>query len=277
MPELPEVETFKAGLAQVGLGRRIRAVWAKETRVFRSSPLELARALEGEVIAEVWRRGKYLAVKLGETGWVMVVHFGMSGRLCLLSSEEPLPRHAHLVLSLEGGLDVGFVDPRTFGRVGLAPRDKLAEVIPGFERLGPDAAEPLEPHQLEEMLHCRSRARLKALLLDQSFLAGLGNIYSDEVLWRAGLRWDRPAGSLSEPEVEALAGALRGVMDEAISLGGSTLADLGYLDLFGRAGAFQARHGVYGRAGQPCRRCGSEIAKVRFSGRHSFFCPGCQS
>lgn len=275
MPELPEVETTRRALRPSLVGRRVVEVRGLDygPLVAPLGPAAFRAALTGRRIAEVGRRGKHLLLEL-EGREVLTIHLRMSGRLGLRPAQEPIGRHTHAVLDLDNGISLHFHDPRKFGRMRLLSPQEYAALD---RRLGP---EPLQPEwdalALARQLQRRPRARLKALLLDQRFLAGLGNIYADEALFRAGLRPTRPAGSLSPEEAARLHRAILAVLEDAIAAQGTTLADGAFR--FGRdeAGTFADRLQVYGRTGQPCPRCGHPIARQTVAGRSSHYCPICQ-
>lgn len=275
MPELPEVETTARILAPELLARTVVAVHGIDypPLIAPLPPEEFARRLAGRRITALGRRAKFLLLHLDD-GAVLAVHLRMSGRLYLSPREAPVERHTHAVLELDDGRALHFRDPRKFGRMRLMDPEEYASLD---RQLGP---EPLSPHwdaaALMARLRRRPRARVKALLLDQHFLAGLGNIYSDEALFRAGLHPARPAGSLSPGEVERLHKAIRAVLAEAIDANGTTLSDGIFLFGSGEAGRFAERLRVYGRAGKPCPRCGRAIVRELLAGRSSHFCPYCQ-
>ncbi len=277
MPELPEVETLRRGLAAAVGGARIVSVEVQGARTVRRQPVEgLAARLAGARVDGVHRRGKYLLVLL-DTAEVLVVHLRMSGQLRLAGGPaEPRPPHTHAVLALDDGRELRFVDPRTFGELFVsapAGRRRLPSELAG---LGPDALGELRtPAHLGVALGGRRR-RLKDLLTDQRVVAGLGSIYADEALHAAGLRFDRRADTLSVDEVATLHRAIRRTLLAAIRAGGSTLGDGQYVDLAGRAGRYQQRHRVYGREGLACPGCRAPVERARWSGRSAFFCPACQ-
>jgi formamidopyrimidine-DNA glycosylase len=195
----------------------------------------------------------------------------MSGQLILAPGDAPLARHTHAVLRLAGGRELRFVDPRTFGELFIAPSPVAA-----LAHLGPD---PLSAAWSAAVLRrglAGRTGRLKLLLMDQRFVAGIGNIYSDEALFEARLRFDRPAGSLSVEEVGRLHRAVRKTLREAVQLRGSSLRDAQYVDLFGERGDYQNRHRVYGREGEPCPRCGGPVRRISLGGRSTFLCETCQ-
>lgn len=279
MPELPEVEHLRRTLVPRVIGARIaraRLLRADVTRVVGSA--RRARAgdlLEGGVVREIARHGKHLALVVDD-GRVLDVHLGMSGQLVWMPSDEAEARpHVHARWLLErAGRPAGtllFRDPRRFGRlVGAASQEALRVEVWG--RLGPDAL-GVEAEALAPAL-TRTGRSIKAVLLDQGVLAGVGNIYADEALFRARVRPDRPASGLTGREVDALALAIREVLAEAIEAGGSTLRD--YRDAEGRKGGFQGLHAAYGRGGLPCSRCGMTLTSERFAQRTSVFCTHCQ-
>jgi len=221
------------------------------------------------------RRGKYVLVHLDD-GDVLVVHFGMSGQFLRGNKRQSLPQHTHVVIEFVQGGDLRFVDPRTFGEMFVAGPDQLGKV----KELDHIAIDPLEDTFTWQEFSgelSRRAAKLKPLLMDQKFVSGLGNIYSDEVLFAAGLRFDRMSDSLSSQEVRRLYRAMREVLQDAVRFRGTTLGDEAYVDVFGKPGEFQAELKVYGRRGQACRRCRTPIDTVKLSGRTSYFCPQCQS
>jgi formamidopyrimidine-DNA glycosylase len=275
VPELPEVETIVAQLRPRVEGRAIAACQLQTPAMVRHpEPEVFSLKLIGRRIEAVSRRGKYLFHHLsGGDGELLVVHLGMTGSWTCATSAVPEPAHLHLVLELEDGCQLRYRDPRRFGRLLLGSEAEL--VAAGkLPRLG---AEPLDPSFTPEVLHRTlegRRAPLKALLLDQCLVAGLGNIYIDEACFRARLRPDRPAGSLGRRSVTRLHGAIREVLREAIANGGSSVDD--YRDAHGEPGRQQERLLVYGRAGHPCLRCGRRLRAIRLAGRGTVFCPACQ-
>lgn len=224
----------------------------------------------GHCIQDVRRRGKWLIFVLDGEKWLLT-HLRMSGRLMVEAAGAPEDPHTRVLFHLDDGLRLCFSDPRRFGRMALVDDP---ETVLG--QLGPEPLDPaLTPQKLREMLQSR-RARLKPLLMDQRFLAGLGNIYADEVLWEAGLHPLRRSETVSEDEAERLLGAIRRVLEAAIAHQGTTLQDQRYLLPDGRPGAFARHLAAYGREGQPCPRCGAPIVRIRLGGRGAHFCPLCQ-
>jgi len=272
VPELPEVETIRRTLLPRVLGRRITEVEVREPRLRRRIPDSFATRLVGQRIEEVERRAKYLLFRLA-SGDCLVAHFGMSGTITVHDTRVRPEPHDHVRLRLDDGAELVLNDPRRFGLLLLvAPgeMDELAEL----RGLGVD---PLEGELSVEFFAAalrRSRRPVKNLLLDQTVLAGLGNIYANEALFRAGVRPTRRACRLRRAEVPGLLEAIRDVLREAVDLGGSSISD--YRDGNGRPGYFQLRLRVYDRKDEPCSRCGAVIRRVVQTGRSSFYCPQCQ-
>lgn len=271
MPELPEVETVRRGLAATMIGERIKGVEVIGPRtVRRHAPGHLVGRVTGQSVVAVARRGKYLVVALS-SGDRLVIHLRMSGQLLWTQADVARPKHVHAVLSCGDGRELRFVDPRTFGELFVA---EAGAPCPALDGLG---AEPLEVElgAFRALLAGRRR-QLKALLLDQAVFAGIGNIYSDEMLFAARLRADRASDTVSAVAARRLHEAMRAVLTEAIEAGGSSLADGQYVDVFGRPGDYRARHRVYGREGRPCPVCGRAIERRVFGQRSTFFCRRCQ-
>jgi formamidopyrimidine-DNA glycosylase len=271
MPELPEVEVIRRGLAPVLVGRRFVALQVGDKRLRQqSSPRELRRWVLGRRLNNLRRRGKYLRFDL-EGGSTLLIHLGMTGRLLLGPPPSPPLPHVHLTFRLEGGIDLLFQDMRRFGQVLVFP--------PGVEPapLAQVGAEPFSrkvtPAWLLEKARGRTRP-IKNFLLDAGMVAGIGNIYACEILFAAGLHPAAPAGSLSLKDWERVLTEARRILKHAIQKGGTTVAN--YLNSRGEAGLFQLELQVYGREGEPCRRCGAAILRLVQAGRSSFFCPACQ-
>lgn len=286
MPELPEVETVRRGMESLVVGRRISSVTVvRERSVRRVGREAVIHGLTGTTVATAGRRGKYLICDLA-SGERMMVHLRMSGRVLISPPDHPRPPHTHVVLTLEPDSrearrsvthEFRFVDPRTFGEVVVYDPADEGEVLPELGRLGVD---PLVDHFDDEvvwgLLHPRRRA-IKALLLDQHVIAGIGNIYADEILHRAGIKWNRLASSLSRERVSRLRQSVTTVLSEAVAAGGSTLQDTQYVDVEGETGWFQLDHRAYGRGGLPCLTCGkTTITRVVTNGRSTCFCRICQ-
>jgi formamidopyrimidine-DNA glycosylase len=277
MPELPEVETIARGVHERLRGGRIVEVWfGSHSEPFKTPPAEQAAGLEGRVILEVHRVGKHIVCELGTAGdpagspptaqWI--VHLGMTGRLLVTTPEGPVAAHTHAILTLASGREMRFVDPRRFGRLEFRRLDT------GKPFLGP-GAEPLTitPEAFVELFRGR-RLAIKAALLNQTLLHGVGNIYADESLFRAEIRPRRMAGRLKRTELFQLRAALQQVLRQAIERGGSSVSD--YVDADGVRGFFQFEHRVYMRTGQPCLVCATPIKRILLAGRGTHFCPVCQ-
>jgi formamidopyrimidine-DNA glycosylase len=277
LPELPEVETLRGDLAHVYVGRRLLRVVVTGRRTVRRHDPALLGQLEGLVLTSVGRLGKYLLLEWDD-GQVLVAHLRMSGQmLSAQPGSAPLP-HTHAVFVFSEVGELRFVDPRTFGELFVAERAGDNRVpgraVKEIAHLGPDALE-LEERYLASALAGR-RAPLKSLLVDQRVLAGIGNIYADEICFDARTRPDRPGGSLSRAQVRRLKTSVGAVLSAAIAGKGSSLRDQQYRDLYGQAGLYQAQHKVYGRSGEPCLRCGRAIERVMFGARSAYMCGACQ-
>jgi formamidopyrimidine-DNA glycosylase len=282
VPELPEVETVRRGIERTVVGRRIvRVEVGRDRTVRRTSREALIDGLTGVAVTAAGRRGKYLLCPL-DSGEALMVHLRMSGRLLTAAAGTTRPLHTHVVAHLAAGLgrpaeELWFVDPRTFGEVVVYDPANAAVEVPELARLGRDPiVDGLTAADLRAIVGGRRR-QLKALLLDQHVIAGVGNIYADESLHRARLRPDRTTDTLTARDTARLAEAVTGVLHEAIEAGGSTLADTQYVDVEGNGGWFQVHHRVYDRAGEPCLTCArGRILRTVAAGRTTCFCPRCQ-
>ena len=279
--ELPEVEVVRRDLEKDAIGLKIKDAEVKATRnakrIIRrhKTRKEFTAPLVGRKIVRVERRGKYLICFL-DSDDALVIHFGMSGQLIRGNKRQSLPPHTHVVITFTQKGDMRFIDPRTFGEMFVTKADDLGKI----KELAHIAIDPLENtftwQAFGEAMAVRS-AKLKTLLMDQKFLSGLGNIYSDEVLFAAGLRHDRMSDSLSSQEVRRLYRAMQEIVQDAIRYRGTTLADQAFVDLAGNPGAYQSELKAFARAGLPCRRCRMPIQTVKVSQRTSYFCAQCQS
>ncbi len=277
MPELPEVETIRRDLEKEVVGKKLKEVSVSGERTVRRRPEEFKERLEGRKVLGVDRRGKYLVVRLDGPD-VLVIHLRMSGQLRKAVAKDPVEKHTHAVLAFSppGALQVRFVDPRTFGELFVTAPEDLEAEVPELAHLGFDPLEtPMSWERFGLLLRGR-RAKLKSLLMDQTFIAGIGNLYADEILFAAGLRYDRESASIGPQEARRLWRAMTEVLTEAIKARGSSLADEQYVDLFGQTGRFQEQHQVYAREGKRCLRCRGTIARVKFAQRSTYFCPSCQ-
>ncbi len=274
MPELPEVETVARGVHDRAHGQRIvSAEFSRAREPFKTTPEAMSAVLAGLHIVRVHPVGKHIVFAL-ETrhgkpaSHQFIVHLGMTGRLLYAAAAAPVPAHTHARVTLSSGHELRFVDPRRFGRLSLHPVEH-AEPFHGPGR------EPLtiSPDDFIALFH-RRRLSIKSGLLNQKLLQGVGNIYADESLFRARIRPTRMVGRISRARLLRLHAALQTVLRHAIQLGGSSVSD--YVDADGEGGFFQLEHCVYGRAGQPCRVCGTPIRKIVHAGRGTHFCPRCQ-
>jgi formamidopyrimidine-DNA glycosylase len=274
MPELPEVETIARGVDERLRGDQIAEVWfGSHPQPFKNSPHYQAKGLEGRTILQVHRTGKHIVCELGDPGsdfptaqWI--VHLGMTGRLLVTTPDGEVAPHTHARLTLKSGREMRFVDPRRFGRLEFRElMNQAAFQGPGTEPLS------IAPEEFAKLFRGR-RLAIKAALLNQTLLHGVGNIYADESLFRAGIRPRRMAGRLKKVELLKLHSALQEVLHHAIELGGSSVSD--YVDANGVRGFFQLEHRVYMRTGQPCLVCATPIQRILLAGRGTHFCPSCQ-
>lgn len=287
MPELPEVETIAQGLARRVTGDVIESVWlGNKPEPLKSSPLAITAALERSRITGIRRVGKHIVFDLEQDGAIAkrrqkarsresqtkataqwIVHLGMTGRLQVCEPQLEIARHTHAIAKLASGRELRFIDPRRFGRLSVTGT--------GEEAFDAEGIEPLEI-DLDHFvaLFCGRKTPVKSALLNQKLLRGVGNIYADESLFRAGIRPRRRASSITREQFGKLIAGLKEVLKEAIALGGSSISD--YVDADGEAGFFQLQHRVYGREGEPCLVCETPIKRVVIAGRSSHYCPKCQ-
>jgi formamidopyrimidine-DNA glycosylase len=270
MPELPEVETTRRGIEPWLVGRRIERLVVREPRLRWRVPAGLAGKVAGARIRSVGRRAKYLLI--GTDAGTLILHLGMSGSLRILDAASPPLAHDHVDLVLDSGKCLRFNDPRRFGCLLFTTRE------PARHRLLANlAVEPLSGDFTGEALWKRARGKrvsIKAFVMDSRTVAGVGNIYASEALFRAGIRPGLAAGRVSRARMDALAAAIRAVLTEAIGVGGTTLRD--YVSPAGMPGYFRQRLFVYERTGKPCRRCGTPIRQFTQGARSTYWCPGCQ-
>jgi len=284
MPELPEVETVAQGLRKTILGRTILSVRLGKTD-FIDDPAALELHLPGRRIEAVDRFGKFMLLRLSPVAprtqnapsqnghsapAALLVHLGMTGQIGSLPAAQPHAKHTHVFLTLDDSRELRYTDPRRFGRLAFLDQSLLAKELPRF------GADPLEISSADFIAQTRSRrARIKALLLDQSFLRGVGNIYADEALWRAKIHPARLASTITKDQAKLLHRALQQILHKAIAMHGSSISD--FLDADGEPGWYQRQHRVYDREGRPCPRCGHTIRRMLVAGRSSHFCPKCQT
>lgn len=274
MPELPEVETVARGLRLVLPGKRIMSVRLGKTD-FIDDPAAIERELPGSRIAAVRRFGKFLLIELEHGNgdgapFSLQVHLGMTGQIVTCRPEAHVAPHTHVFFALDDGRELRYTDARRFGRMRILANDARESV------LGEQGLDPLEASEVEFTAKISARrTRIKALFLDQHVLRGIGNIYTDESLWRARIHPKRLGANLKKDELRRLYRTVRAVLQEAIRLGGSSVSD--YVDSNGEPGEFQLRHRVYMREGKKCFRCGTAIRRAIVAGRSSYFCPRCQA
>jgi formamidopyrimidine-DNA glycosylase len=281
MPELPEVETVARGLRQAVLGRRILSVTLGKTD-FIDDPVALEQHLPGRRIEAVERYGKFMLLRLSAEAATngnaaedaakqasLLVHLGMTGQMAASPAEKPPEKHTHVCMLLDDGRELRYTDARRFGRIAYLTDAPLAEELTRF------GADPLEISIEEFVKRIRERrARVKALLLDQGVLRGVGNIYADESLWRAKVHPAQIGAKLSRKQAKTLWRALQEILRKAIAMRGSSISD--FLDAKGEPGEYQRRHRAYGREGKACHRCKTTIRRGIVAGRSSYFCPECQ-
>jgi formamidopyrimidine-DNA glycosylase len=281
MPELPEVETVARGLRRTIVGRRIISVRLGKTD-FIDDPVALEQHLPGRKIEAVERYGKFMLIRLspvhGDGSAVangdaapaaLLVHLGMTGQIAPNPAAQPSEKHTHAFFLLDDNRELRYTDPRRFGRLAYLAAEALVEELRSF------GADPLEVTVKEFVQQTRTRrARIKALLLDQSFLRGVGNIYADESLWRAKIHPARLGATLKKEQAAGLHRAFQEILKKAILMRGSSISD--FLGADGQPGEYQRHHRAYGREGKPCERCGTVIRRAIVAGRSSYFCPKCQ-
>ena len=273
MPELPEVETVARGLREVLPGRRVLSVRLGKTD-FIDDPAALEQDLPGNTFARIRRLGKFLLLDLEPKKspaeeFSLLIHLGMTGKISICPPETPVELHTHVFLALDDGRELRYNDVRRFGRMALLANGAHERVLGGL------GLEPLEISEDEFRTRIQARkSRIKALLLDQSVVRGIGNIYADESLWRARIHPEKTGARLKNDELRRLHRAVQHILREAIRLRGSSISD--YVDLDGGRGEFQQKHRAYQRDGKKCVRCGTIIRRIIVAGRSSHFCPQCQ-
>ena len=273
MPELPEVETIREGLERKVKGKRVKRLLVRNEKAIKSpsSPGEFIRKIEGRILSEIRRRGKYLILELDSKD-SLIIHLRMTGRLIYSSEGEELP-YTRMIFIFPDKTQLSFTNMRGFGGMWLIPDEEFSN-IPFLHNLGP---EPLGNDftlaKFRELLQ-RKKGKIKSLLMEQTFIAGIGNIYSQEALFLSGIHPERNASMLIDREVESLYNNLLAVLREALSYRGSSID--AYVDLNGKKGSYESHLRVYGRKGKDCFRCGAVIRKIKVSGRGTCFCPVCQ-
>ena len=271
MPELPEVETVRRGLENLILGKKISSIDIRYLKMIKTDLDEFHKEVSGQTIESMGRRGKYLIFYL--TDKVLISHLRMEGKFFYYPDQVPERKHAHVFFQFEDGGTLVYEDVRKFGTMELlAPQ--LLEAYFVSKKLGPEPREEDFNLQTFQAALSKSKKPIKSHLLDQTLVAGLGNIYVDEVLWRAQVHPARPSQSLTAKEVTALHDQTIAVLGQAVEKGGSTIRT--YTNAFGEDGTMQDFHQVYGKTGQPCARCSATIEKIQLGGRGTHFCPQCQ-
>ncbi|AMA09488.1 DNA-formamidopyrimidine glycosylase [Picosynechococcus sp. PCC 73109] len=277
MPELPEVETVRRGLMQISVNQRFTGaeILLRKTLAHPVDPDHFLGAIQGLVIQDWQRRGKYLLGKLSD-GSTLGIHLRMTGKFLWTTPDVPVQKHTRMRFFIEGDRELRFVDLRTFGQIWWVPAGTIVEsVITGLTRLG---VEPLSPDFTADVLAtcCEKRQRpMKTFLLDQSIVTGLGNIYADEALFKSGIHPTRKASSLKISEIEKLHKAIVEVLETSIAQGGTTFSD--FVSTTGTNGNYGGMALTYGRTGEPCRVCSHPIERIKLGGRSTHFCPQCQS
>lgn len=273
MPELPEVETVRSGLEKNLIGKRITAAKKLHPRALRSDSLAPLSSIKGSKIKAVNRRGKFLWLEFDRPE-VLVAHLGMSGQFKIQSAKSVAEPHLRARFQLSNGKELRFVDQRTFGWLCI---DELDGDVPTVvSHIARDLFDPkFNKHEAIEAIS-KKRTQIKKAILDQNILSGIGNIYADEALWRAKIHPERSANELSFQEIANLISEAKKVMVRALAAGGTSFDEL-YINVNGESGYFERSLAVYGREGEPCRRCGSEILRIAFANRSSRLCPACQT
>lgn len=269
MPELPEVETTRLGLLPL-VGQTVSAVVIRNASMRWPVPAALTQILPGRQLRALERRAKYILARFDHG--TLILHLGMSGRICLLAADEPPQKHDHFDIRFANGSVLRLRDPRRFGAVLWCEEDVNTHLL--LQSLGP---EPLDAAFNGELLHEKTRTRpapVKNVIMDSSVVVGVGNIYASESLFRAGINPRTPANRISKARYQRLAQEIKATLEDALQAGGSSLRDFFGAD--GNPGYFQQQYFVYGRTGQPCRKCGAAIKSIRLGQRSTFYCPTCQ-
>ncbi|MEB3750197.1 DNA-formamidopyrimidine glycosylase [Geobacillus sp. FSL W8-0032] len=273
MPELPEVETIRRTLLPLVSGKTIAAVRVFWPKIIRHphDPQAFADRLAGQTVRGIERRGKFLKFLLDED--VLISHLRMEGRYTVASAHDPLAPHTHVVFSFTDGSELRYRDVRKFGTMHVYRKEE-ADRRPPLDQLGPEPLSPAFSPAVLAQQAAKTKRTVKALLLDQTVVAGFGNIYVDEALFRAGILPDRPAASLTDEDIRRLHEHMVATIGEAVMRGGSTVRT--YVNTQGKEGTFQHHLSVYGRKGEPCKQCGTLIEKTVVAGRGTHYCPRCQ-
>ncbi|MBZ2201113.1 MAG: DNA-formamidopyrimidine glycosylase [Lentilactobacillus hilgardii] len=272
MPELPEVETVRRGLTELVAGSQIRTVDVLYPKMINLSPEDFTNALKNQIIEKIDRRGKYLFIRINN-GLTIVSHLRMEGKYDVEPEGTPLSKHTHIVFHLTDGRQLRYNDTRKFGRMNLVDTGHELTVA-GLKTIGPEPTERDLTLDYMRKIFGKSKKLVKPFLLDQSNIAGLGNIYADEVLWLSKINPKQPVNTLSVAELKLLRKSIIDEIKKAIDGHGTTVHS--YSNAYGEAGNFQNHLNVYGRQGEPCLRCGTPIEKIKLAQRGTHFCPNCQ-
>lgn len=271
MPELPEVESVRQGLERLIVGQRISKVTVLWDNIIKDPKVDdFKQKLIGEDILSIKRRGKFLLFET--THYMLISHLRMEGKYRLENAEEPLTKHTHVIFSLSSGKELRYLDVRKFGKMSLVEKDKAYD-HPSLKTLGPEPNEELTVKHLTQFLKNRKRT-IKACLLDQKMVAGVGNIYADEILFASRIHPERQGHTLSLREIKKLKESIVSIMEQAVLAGGTTIRT--YANAFGDSGTFQNKLLVYGKAGEACPRCQTFILKTKVAQRGTHYCPACQ-
>lgn len=271
MPELPEVESVRQGLEKLIVGETIKSVKVLWNNIIKDPSVgEFTKKLIGEDILSIKRRGKFLLFEL--THYVLISHLRMEGKYRVEHSEEPLTKHTHVIFKLSNGKELRYLDVRKFGKMSLVEKEKAYD-HPSLNTLGPEPNDELTVEHLVHFLKNRKRS-VKACLLDQKMVAGIGNIYADEILFASGIHPERQGHTLSLEEIKQLTKSIVTIMNRAVLAGGTTIRT--YANAFGDSGSFQNQLHVYGKAGEPCSDCQTAIIKAKVAQRGTHYCPQCQ-
>jgi formamidopyrimidine-DNA glycosylase len=277
VPELPELETIRKQLDKEVVGRRVKSVDVTSMAALDRHPNKkhFVEQLEGVKLKSLNRKGPYYVFNL-DSDDVLVMSVGSTGMLRKVATKDEREKHTHVSITFTQGGDLRLVDPKKKSQVFVTPADELADALPALAELGLDAVDaPVSWTDFARMV-VKQSMKLKTFLTDNSIIVGLGPVYSDEVLYQAGLRYDRTTDSLSTQEIRRLYRSLVETLHDGIKYQGTTLPEVPYLDLHGRPGGFQEYLEAFGRDGEACRRCRGTISKVKFAGRNLYFCSDCQ-
>lgn len=273
MPELPEVETIRRELEEEVIGLNITDLWWDAPKLLQPTPEEVKAAVIGAKIVGIRRRGKLLVFELSSADTFLLIHLKMTGRLLVAETGENKDSYTHVKFILDQNKELHFADMRKFGFIRLASRGGMEAE---WDKLGPEPLDDLTLESFRELL-AKSSRKIKILLLDQSKIAGVGNIYANEVLFLAGVHPERGVSTLSGREVDRLFEAVETVLRQSLERRGTTTRDESYVDAYGEQGEYQSQLKVYGREGELCSVCGTEIQKVKLGQRGTYFCPQCQA